>query len=280
MVTLLLALVLGAAQAAELHTVEVALTDESGAPLSGVVPDEVVVVENGVAREVARVERDERPLRLAVLVDSSQPVEGAFRTRIVDAVAGFLGRLPEDARYTLWVTGDRPEKRAGPTDDPSLGHRALQRVAPRGGNTLLDALVYATRELEAREGERAVVVAVTGRGVEFSNRERRQVVDQALPGAELFEAVQFREGEATLEMELSYGYVLQTLTERTGGLYEQPLSAMGVEDALRRVSGDIAGRYRISYATLSGMEEREIEVQVARPGAAVRVIPPREGAGS
>jgi hypothetical protein len=278
MIELLLALSLSAAAQAELQTVEVAVTDASGAALSGLVPEEVVVIENGVARDVSRVERDDRQLRLAVLVDSSQAVGTAFRMRVVDAVAGFLERLPAGSHYTLWVTGDRPEKRVGPTDDPGLGLRSLQRVAPQGGNTVLDGLVYATRELKAAEGERSVVVAVTSAGIEFSNRDRFQVVDQALPGADLFEAVQFDEGEADQDMQISYGYVLDAVTKRSGGLFERVVSVMAVDGALRRISGDIAGRYRISYATLADIEKREIEVQVARPGAKVRLIPPRETA--
>jgi von Willebrand factor type A domain len=276
MIELLLPMLLSAAPPAELHTVEVAVTDESGAAPTGLVPEEVVVIENGVARDVARVERDERPLRLAVLVDSSQTVGTAFRMRIVDAVAGFLERLPPGSHYTLWTTGDRPEKRVGPTDDPGLGLRSLQRVAPQGGNTILDAIVYATRELKVEEGERSVIVVVTGRGIEFSNRDRFQVVHQALPGAQLFEAVQFQEGDADQQMQINYGYVLDAITKRTGGRLERPVSVMGVDTALRRISGDIAGRHRISYATLGDLDERKVEVQVARPGAEVRLIPPRE----
>jgi len=276
MIELLLPLLLSAAPPAELHTVEVTVTDENGAALTGLVPEEVVVIENGVARDVARVEPDDRPLRVAVLVDSSRVVGTAFRMRVVDAVAGFLERLPSGSHYTLWITGDRPEKRVGPTDDPSLGRRSLQRVAPQGGNTILDGLVYATRELKTEEGERSVIVAVTGNGIEFSNRDRFQVVDQALPGAELFEAVQFHEGDADQQMRINYSYVLDELTERTGGLFERVVSVMAVNRALQRISGDIAGRYRISYATLAEIEERKIEVQVARPEARVRLIPPRK----
>jgi len=279
MIELLLPILLFAAPPAELHTVEVAVTDENGLALSGLVPEEVVVIENGVARDVARVERDDRPLRVAILVDSSQVVGTSFRMRVVDAVAGFLQRLPSGSHYTLWITGDRPEKRVGPTDDPALGLRSLQRVVPQGGNTVLDGLVYATRELKTEEGERSVVVAVTANGIEFSNRDRFQVVDQALPGAELFEAVQFHEGDADQEMRISYSYVLDELTKRTGGLFERVVSVMAVDRALQRISGDIAGRYRISYATLGDIEERKIEIQVARPEAKVRVIPPRKTGG-
>jgi hypothetical protein len=268
---------LGAVRAAPesdavLRTIDVAVTDASGAAVSGLVPEEIVVLENGVARDVASAKEDERPLNLLVLVDSSRMIGSSFRLHVVPAVGEFLGRLPRSTRYTLWTTGDRPEKRVGPTGDPALGYRSLERVHPQGGNTMLDALVEASRELEVAEGERSAVVAVSGMGIEFSNRERRQIVELAAPNAEEFSIVHFREGDADSQMQANYGFVFDGLTRRTDGVYETPLSVMGVASALESLSADIHGRYRIRYATLLEIEAQEVKVEVARPGVQGRVI--------
>jgi hypothetical protein len=46
---------------------------------------------------------------------------------------------------------------------------------------------------------------------------------------------------------------------------------MGVEPGLRKLAADFAGQYRLRYATLPELKERKLEIQVARPGARVRV---------
>src|SRR2546428_337573 len=77
--------------------------------------------------------------------------------------------------------------------------KALRRIAPQGGNTLLDALVEASRDLKEQEGRRSAVVVVTGLGTEFSNYDRRQVVELAKKSSATFLAVVCEEGPVTFE---------------------------------------------------------------------------------
>jgi hypothetical protein len=168
---------------AEARTLNVSVTDDKGAPVTGLRAEEVVVLENGVAREVSKLEPETRPLLAAVIVDSSEPVGTLYRLNVVDAVVRFLARLPEGSRYALWTTGDRPTKVVDFTDDRVRAGAALKRAFPRGGNTLLDAIVEASEDLKQREGQRTAVVVVSGNGLGFSNYDRLQVVERALKNA-------------------------------------------------------------------------------------------------
>lgn len=276
---MLLALALLLAQSdmpaeAVLRSLEVAVLDESGDRVPALVPEEVVVLENGVARDVSSVEPDTRPLSVVLLIDTSQFVRTTYRLQILEAVEGFLERLPAGTRLAVWTTGARPSLRYGPGTDLAAAVRALQLVVPEGGNTMLDALVETTRELGTPEGERTAVVVVSSEAVEFSSRDRRQVVAAARPQAGEFHVVQFREGDADQEMLSNYSYVFSELTKRSGGLYATPLSSMSVAARLREVGADLAGRYRIRYATLENLEKRKLEVEVARPGLKTRVVAP------
>jgi len=259
---------------AVLRSLEVAVLDESGDRVPALVPEEVVVLENGVARDVSSVEPDTRPLSVVLLIDTSQFVRTTYRLQILEAVEGFLERLPAGTRLAVWTTGARPSLRYGPGTDLAAAVRALQLVVPEGGNTMLDALVETTRELGTPEGERTAVVVVSSEAVEFSSRDRRQVVTAARPQAGEFHVVQFREGDADQEMLSNYSYVFSELTKRSGGLYATPLSSMSVAARLREVGADLAGRYRIRYATLENLEKRKLEVEVARPGLKTRVVAP------
>jgi len=258
---------------AEVRAVSLTVTDDKGNPVEGLAVEDVALLENGVARDVVALQLDRRPLSLVLLVDTSEAVEGAFRLTMVDAIAGFLGRLPPGSKYALWTTGDRPTKLVDFTDDVAAGSKALKRVAPQGGNTMLDALVEATGDLKKREGDRTVVVAVTAVGVEFSSRDRYRVVEDAQNNADLFMAVQIEEGRTDFDNRAGYDYALSGLTRKSGGLYETILSAMGVDSALRKLSAQIRSQYRLSYATVPDMKGRKVEVKVARPGVKVRISP-------
>lgn len=261
------------------RSVSVTATDEKGAAVRGLSPEEVVVLENGIPRAVTRLDLDRRPLTLAVVVDSSAPMSSLYRLNLVGDVVEFLNRLPEGWRAVLWTTGDRPT-RVAETMDPHEASSALKRVFPTGGNTLLDTLVDASQDLRRKEGERTVVVVVTGSGIGFANRERRQVVEKAQGGGTLFMAVQFdEEGSGEIRGDgidqvgrNDYDYVLESLTRRTGGFHERSLSAMGVGRALQKIAAALQAQYRLTYVSDDGeTASPKIEVQVARPGVKVRV---------
>ncbi|MBI3932102.1 MAG: VWA domain-containing protein [Acidobacteria bacterium] len=268
---LLTFLLLQATAPAQTRSVAVAVTDEKGAPVRGLTREEVVVLENGVARDLVRIDPDDRPLTLAVLLDTSQAMGSSYRLHVVEAVTRFLTRAPEGARFAVWTTGDRPTRVVDYTDDAAAVAKALRRVAPQGGNTVLDALVEASRDLGKQEGRRTAVLVVTGLGVEFSNRDKHRVVDEAAGNADVFHAVQVEEGEARFEDRQRYEFALAGLARRTGGLHESLLSSMGVDAALTKVAADLASRYRLSYASLPEVTKAKVEVRVARPGVRVRV---------
>jgi VWFA-related protein len=271
-----LALALFALQAvalpgAEVRTVRVSIASENDRPVEGLVRDEVAVLENGVAREIVKVEADRRPLSVAILVDTSQELGSIYRLYLVDAVQRYVARLPDGARYSLWTTGDRPRKILELTDDKGAALPALRRVVPQGGNTMLDAIAEASKELKKREGERTALVGITGRTTDFSNRDRYRAVEDAEKNAEAFYFLGFDEGEAPFETRAAYDYVMDQLVKKTGGRSEHPLSAMAAPSILPKLAADLAGAYRVSYATLPEIKNRKLEVQVARPGVQVRV---------
>lgn len=261
-----------ASPAPEMRTVVVSVCDEKGQPIRGLTIEEVALLENGVARDVAELKPDDSPLTLAVLVDSSEAVGSAYRLSVVEAVLRFLALLPSGTRFTVWTTGDRPTKLVELGDDRAAAAKALKRTYPTGGSTMLDALVEAARDLRVQEGTRAAVVAVSGYGIEFSSRSRDRVVDEARGAGTVFHSVQFEEEQGPLDSRQNYDYVFSSLAQQTGGLREFVLSAMGIEPALRKIAADLSSRYRLRYVTLPDLKDRKLELQVARHGARARVV--------
>jgi hypothetical protein len=193
---------------------------------------------------------------------------------VIEAVGSLLRGLPEGSQYTLWTTGARPQKVVELTDDPVLGVKALRNTFPQGGNTVLDGLIEAMQDLNLVEGERNVLIAISGQGIEFSNTDRRQIVDLVSAFDVMFMGVVFREGGGDADTIRRLDHVFGELAKRTGGLYESPLTSLAVKRGTSRISGDLGGQYRLRYATLPDLEKRKLEVQVARPDVKVRVSMP------
>jgi VWFA-related protein len=252
----------------EIRALTVTLLDEKDREVTDVSLADVALSENGVSRDIASFKPDTRPLSVAVLVDTSAAVGSSYRLNVVDAVLSLVTRLPDGARYALWTTGDRPTKVLDHTDDRQAAGNVLRRVAPQGGNYMLDAVGEAAADLKklSREGDRTAVVVVTGTGPEFSYIDKYQSAERGEKNAELFLSVQVDSGGGDFEVRTNLSYVLDRLARATGGRYEVILSAMGTDDALRKLSAHLRSGYRLAYATVPDLKKRKLDLSVARPG--------------
>jgi VWFA-related protein len=258
----------------QIRALTVTLLDDKGQEVTDISPADVALTENGVSRDITSWKPDRRPLSVAVIVDTSVAMGASYRLNVVDAVVGLVARLPEGARYAVWTTGDRPTKVVDHTDDRQAAGDALRRVAPQGGNMMLDALAEASVDLKklSREGDRTVVVAVSGTGPELSYRDKYRSAEEAEKSAELFLSVLIDSGEADFEMRSNLGYVLERLSRGSGGRYEIILSPMSTDSTLRKLSAHLRSGYRLAYATLPDLKKRKLDVSVARPGTDI-VLP-------
>jgi VWFA-related protein len=259
----------------EVRALTVTLLDEKDREVTDVSAADVAVVENGVSRDITSFKPDRRPLSVAVLVDTSAAMGSSYRLNVVEAVVGLVSRLPDGTRYALWTTGDRPTKIVDHTDDRGAAGKALRLVAPQGGNYMLDAFSEASIDLKknSREGDRAAVVAVTGTGPEFSYRDKHRAEEEAEKNAELFLSVEIDSGDADADARANLSYVMERLAHATGGRYDNILSAMGTDGALRKLSAHLRSGYRLAYATVPDLKKRSLDLSVARVGT--RVLLPR-----
>lgn len=257
-----------------IRALTVTLLDEKGLEVSDVSADDVALTENGVHRDIASFARDTRPVTAAILVDSSAAVSSAYRLNVLEAVVGLIARLPEGMRYAVWTTGDRPAKLVDYTDDRGAAGAALRRVAPQGGNYMLDALSEASRDQEklAREGDRRVVVAVTGLGPEFSYLDKQRAAEQAETRGDLFLSVMVDDPGGDFDARTRLSYTLDRLATASGGRVDQVLSYMALDSALKKLSTFITSGFRLRYVTVPDLKKRKLELRVARPGTKV-VVP-------
>jgi VWFA-related protein len=258
---------------AQVRALTVTILDDEGEPVEGLAVEDVALTENGVVRPITSFKPDERPLTVAVIVDTSQAVGNDFRLNMVDAVGALVARLPAGTSYALWTTGDRPSRLLDYTEDRTAAAEALLRVPTLGGNYMLDALAEASKDLKEsmREGDRSAVIAISGTGPELSYLDKWRSADVAEENADLYLLLQIDVGGAGFQQRANLSYVFDRLARSSAGEYDAILSFMGIDSALRNLSPYLKAGYRLAYATVPDLDKRKIEVEVARPGTEVRV---------
>lgn len=272
-------------QVGETWSLRAVVADAKGAPIRDLAASDVSLTEGGATVALTRFEKDDRPARVALLLDSSQPMASAFRLQFIDAARAFVASLPTSTRLTVWTTGDRPAKVIEDLDlneenAPRDVATRLSRVLLTGGNTMLDAVVEAAEDLEKKEGERNIVVFLSGSGPGFTNDDRQSIVDRVSKRRVEIAGVLISEsGDAASGGDVSpqdYDYVFGNLTSSAGGRFERPLSVMAANTALQRVAADLRSTYRLAYTHKGGGRRSKIALQVARPDVKVRLSTPQK----
>jgi hypothetical protein len=148
----------------------VAVTDARGVPVLDLHQHEFDVIENGVSVPVERSRLSRDPMRILLLVDSSEAAAGGM----VDIRAGlqaFINAVPEEHEIGLMTLGRQMRVRAQPDMDRTRLRQMVGEFAPDGGRTtLLDALRETDERFMRRleDGRWPVYVIVTTDGPEGS----------------------------------------------------------------------------------------------------------------
>jgi hypothetical protein len=273
MLAVLLALMVAApaAEATEegIRSVTVAVYGKNAAPVEDLDPNELSLKENGRKQTVLGVERDHRPLDVALILDSSAALGPLYRRDLVDAALSFKRALPEEARLAIWTSGGAPSKIVDFGADDETAERALKMVAAGGKNYTLDTIIDASRDLRSERAARRVLAVVTNTDVEASRtliQSTFRVVGQThvTPMVILIKAggkpAQAWDSETLFER-MGEGY---------GGTYEEILTPMAAVKRLERLAADLGSQYQVRY-TSGAAEPTFPEVKVERKGIEVRV---------
>lgn len=188
------------------------------------------------------------PLRLGILIDTSNSVRDRFRFE-QDAAAEFL-RTVMRARLdkAILVRFDtRAELVTDLIDDPHKLEAGIRDLRPGGGTALYDAIFYACRDKLALDQprtkfRRAVVIVSDG-----DDNQSDYTRDQALEMAQKADVVIYAISTNSTGAATDGDKVLRYLTSETGGRAFFPFQVEDMAQSFENIANELRHQYDILY---------------------------------
>lgn len=267
------------AQAKERVVYVSAFDEKTRAPITALGVQDVVVREDGAAREVLRVTPATSPMPVAILVDNSQ----AATPHIADirrALTSFVKAVDGLGPVTIVGVADRPTILRDYTTNQQQLLDGVGRVfaTPDSGATLLDAIVEVSRGLQRREEDRAAMVILTTENIEFSTRHHRDVLDALKRGGAQMHAVILTTpaGSSLDDPARNRASVLDEGPKHSGGTRADVLTSQAFEGKLLELAAILKSQQRVEYARPQTLIPPEkIEITSAKTGVTATGGPAR-----
>ena len=218
------------------------------------------------------------PLRLGLLVDTSESVLGRFSFEM-QAAGQFLRKVVENPDDLAFVVGFNSSVLLVQdfTGDQKLISHAVNELAPRGETAIWDAVAFAADKLanhpETQPVARILVVISDG-----EDNASKITLKQAIASAQRGEVAVFTVNSRDSKIELPGAvgdHALRTLSELTGATAYKPGPLDTLDKSLAELQQVIRGRYLISYRPASFQRDdryRSIDIHAQKDGRKLTVF--------
>jgi hypothetical protein len=262
----------------------VKVTDARGTPVDGLTAADFTVSEGGQPRTVSKVGPAKDPMRIALMLDTSDAAASALTHMRAGAIA-FLDALPPEDEVLLVTTGRQMRVRVPPTTDrKKLKDTAAGLFTDGAGTVLMDGLLELDDRFYKKADDRwPVFVIFTSDGTESStgSREKEFMKWSPLVGTRGITVHAFvmktPKGSATPEI------VVENLTHNSGGRYDvmntttalpEKMKALGEQLALDH--RNLASWYEVDIQT-DGTDTAPVDMAVNREGVRLQMSSSRSG---
>jgi hypothetical protein len=273
--------VLDAQRALRDQTIFVGVVDKEGRPPASLALGAISVREDGIVREVTKIEPATGPMHIAVLMDTSEASQGSIPD-MRDAVRAFGAAIwakSPDTQIALYSTGERPTREADFTSSPAALGRGVDRLisASGSGSYFVEAVVEASSAIAKLKPARGVVVAyVDENGPEFSSR-RHTHAFEALSAARASLWTVTRQGfgnNAMTTENRERSTVIGDVTTRTGGRSSTVFAPSALVTRFEEIAVQLLSQFAVTYGRPETLIPPErLEVQLSLDG--YRLTAPR-----
>ncbi len=188
------------------------------------------------------------PLRLAILIDTSNSIRERFRFEQDAAVEFLKSVMKSRADKAMIVSFDtKPELVTDLIDNPDRLEDGIRHLRAGGGTALYDAIYYACRDKLAMDQprhkfRRAMVVVSDG-----DDNQSDFTRDQALEMAQKADVVIYAISTNISRAETDGDKILRYLTQETGGQAFFPFKVEDLSQSFENIANQLTHQYNLLY---------------------------------
>jgi VWFA-related protein len=188
------------------------------------------------------------PLRLAVLVDTSNSIREQFKFEQEAAIRFMQSVLrPKEDRMMLVSFDSAAELVCDLTGDMKKLEAGIKGMRPGGGTSLYDAIYFAAKDKlmvdQPRDKFRRAMIVIS----DGEDTQSRYTRDQALEMAQKADVVVYAISTNTTRDDLDGDKVLRYLTEETGGEAFFPFKVEDLDQSFENIANELRHQYNIFY---------------------------------
>jgi Ca-activated chloride channel homolog len=225
------------------------VTDKKGKFITDLAKEDFQVVENKRPQTIQEFTAEsDLPLRIAILIDTSNSIRDRFRFEQQAAVDFITSVIrPHQDKAMLVSFDSSAELVADLSDDPEKLANAVRSLRPGGGTALYDALYFACRDKLQQDQprhkfRRAVIIVSDG-----DDNQSRVSRDQALEMAQKADAVIYCISTNISRIEADGDKVLKYLASETGGQAFFPFKAEDLAQSFENIANELRHQYNVFY---------------------------------
>lgn len=225
------------------------VSDKKGRFITDLGRDDFDIRENKKEQKVLEFTAETNlPLRLAILIDTSNSIRDRFRfqqeaaTRFVESV---VRKRQDKAIVVSFDTS--ADLVADMTDDSEVLSKAIQQLRPGGGTALYDAVFFACRDKLMQDQplhkfRRAMVILSDG-----EDNQSRYTRDQALEMAQKADVVIYTISTNITRIPTDGDKIMKYFATETGGLAFFPFKASDLDQSFENIANELRHQYSILY---------------------------------
>ena len=240
----------------------VTVTDKNDGPVADLAKENFTVLEDGIPQTIRDFQLEDRPITMAIVLDSSGSMRDAM-PEVHQAATGFVETLRPQDKALVIDFDDRVFLIQELTSDQTLLKEAVSSTEALGSTALYDALHAAFRKLCGIEGRKAIVLLSDGDDTS-SQLAYNRILEEAKAQSVLIYGIGLGEVRKS---------VLKELSEMTGGRSFFVAKANQLADVYRKIADELRRQYYLSYSTTNTKWDGrfiKLEVKSKNPDWSVR----------
>ncbi|HYZ83278.1 MAG TPA: VWA domain-containing protein [Bryobacteraceae bacterium] len=224
------------------------VSDKKGRFVTDLTRDDIQVFEHKKAQELVEFTAEANlPLRLAILIDTSNSIRDRFRFQ-QEAAIEFINSVMRPQDRAVVVSFDTgPELVADLTSNTEVLAKSIRNLRPGGGTSLYDAIFFACRDKLMQDQpmykyRRAMIIISDG-----DDNQSRYTRDQALEMAQKADAAVYAISTNISRISSDGDKVLKYMTSETGGVTFFPFKVEDLAQSFENIANELRHQYNILY---------------------------------